>query len=46
MPSNKNRPAYSVSEIVREQFQLVKTERELKAMLDKVNDHINQLLVS
>lgn len=44
--SNTKRPAYNVSEIIREQYQLVKTERELEALLKKVNDQINQLLVS
>lgn len=46
MSANKNRPSQSLSEIVREQIQLVKTEREIKALLDKINDQINQLLVS
>lgn len=34
-----------INDIVREQIQLVKTERELTALIDKVNDQINQLLV-
>lgn len=46
MSTNKNRPSQSLSEIVREQIQLVKTEREIKTLLDKINDQINQLLVN
>lgn len=46
MATNKNRPSQSLSEIVREQIQLVKTEREIKALLHKINEQINELLVS
>lgn len=33
------------AEIVREQIQLLQTEKELKKSLEKVKDHINKLLV-
>lgn len=45
MATNKKQAAPAVSEIIREQIQLAKTEKELKTLLEKVNDHINQLLV-
>lgn len=34
------------AEIIREQIQLVKTEKELKSALENVNEQINKLLVS
>lgn len=46
MASNKKQSTPIMSEIIREQIQLVKTEKELKSLLEKVNDQINQLLVS
>lgn len=34
------------TEIIREQIELAKTEKELKLALEKVKDNINKLLVS
>lgn len=45
MPRRKKRVPPANAEILREQIQLLQTERELKKSLEKVKDHINKLLV-
>lgn len=42
----KKQPSSANTEILREQIQLVKAEKELKSALEKVNEQINKLLVS
>lgn len=42
----KKQPPSANTEILREQIQLVKAEKELKSALEKVNEQINKLLVS
>lgn len=44
MSSNKEKE--TPADIIREQIELLKTEKELTAMLEKINEHYNQLLVS
>lgn len=42
----KKQPPSANTEILREQIQLVKAEKELKLALEKVNEQVNKLLVS
>lgn len=42
----KKQPPSANTEILREQIQLVKAEKEIKFALEKVNEQINKLLVS
>lgn len=35
-----------IRDIMKEQLELVKTEKELKEMIEKINSSLNQLLVS
>lgn len=35
-----------IRDLMKEQLELVKTEKELKEMIDKINLSLNQLLVS
>lgn len=44
-PKKRKRAPPANAEIVREQIQLLKTEKELKTTLEKVNEQINKLLV-
>lgn len=41
----KNHQVSASSAIVREQIQLVKSEKEIKETMEKINEHINKLLV-
>lgn len=41
----KQQPPPANAEIIREQIQLMQTEKELKLALEKVKDNINKLLV-
>lgn len=45
-PKKRKRAPPANAEILREQIQLLKTEKELKTTLEKVNEQINKLLVS
>lgn len=45
-PKKRKRAPPANAEIVREQIQLMKTEKELKTTLEQVNEQINKLLVS
>lgn len=45
-PKKRRRAPPANAEIVREQIQLMKTEKELKTTLEQVNEQINKLLVS
>lgn len=45
-PKKKKRAHPANTEIVREQIQLVKAEKELKKTLENINEQINKLLVS
>lgn len=45
MPKRKQAPPAN-AEILREQIQLLQTEKDLKKTLEKVKDQINKLLVS
>lgn len=45
-PKKKKQPPTANIEILREQIQLVKAEKELKSALEKVKEQINKLLVS
>lgn len=42
----KKQPPSANTEILREQIQLVKAEKELKLALEKVKEQMNKLLVS
>lgn len=46
MSSKKGKETTRNAEISREQMELLTTEKELKALLKKINEHNNQLLVS
>lgn len=43
---NTGAPITGVSQIIVEQLQLMKTEKDLKELLEKVNNQINELIVS
>lgn len=45
MTTNSKPPPQNITEVVCEQIQLVKSEREIKQLLEKINDQINSLLV-
>lgn len=42
----KTSSSSETAQIIREQLELVKTEKEIKQMLEKINNQINQLMVS
>lgn len=42
----KKTASLGAREIIREQMQLTQTETDLKKMIESINDHINQLMVS
>lgn len=44
-PKKKKKGQPANAEILREQIQLLQTEKELKVTLQTIKDHINKLLV-
>lgn len=45
MDSSKSKPSYEIGQLMKEQLELLKTEKELQGLIDKINSQLNQLLV-
>lgn len=45
MEASKSRPNVEISQLMKEQLELLKTEKELQGLIDKINSQLNQLLV-